>query len=254
MHYSGKVVQNSGLHLGVFYAGQLEGAMQFGPPLDKRKMLGLVEGTQWHQMIELNRMGFSEALPRNSESRALGVAFRMFKKHKPDLKWIVSFADGIQCGDGAIYRASGFLLTKIKVNKDLLRLPGGRIVHSMTLKSSPNAIIPEVGQSFSQISRGSSSLVRFIKATNAEVLSGVHLRYVKFLDSTWLARLTVPVIPFEHIPDECRMYRGDKIMREPIEGAVSPTAAGGASPTLALHLGDDDFPREIGTEAQTNPE
>jgi len=45
LHYSGKVVPNSQLHIGVFLHGKLEGAMQFGPPMDKRKVLPLVEDT-----------------------------------------------------------------------------------------------------------------------------------------------------------------------------------------------------------------
>ena len=114
IHYSGKVTQNSQLHFGVFLDGRLEGAMQFGPSLDKRKIQGLVTSTGWNDFLELNRMAFSERLPRNSESRALGVAFRLIKKHYPHVEWVVSFADGTQCGDGTIYRASGFVLTGIK--------------------------------------------------------------------------------------------------------------------------------------------
>ena len=114
IHYSGKVTQNSQLHLGVFLDGRLEGAMQFGPSMDKRKMLGLVPGTGWNGFLELNRMAFSDRLPRNSESRALGVAFRMIRKHYQHIEWIVSFSDATQCGDGTIYRASGFVLTGIK--------------------------------------------------------------------------------------------------------------------------------------------
>jgi hypothetical protein len=118
-HYSGKVVNNSQIHIGVFWNGKLEGAMQFGPSLDKRKLIGLVEGTGWNEFIELNRMAFSEALPRNSESRAIAIAMRILKKHAPHLKWVVSFADGAQCGDGTIYRASGFFLTGIKKNDQI---------------------------------------------------------------------------------------------------------------------------------------
>ena len=99
VHYSGKVVQNSQLHLGVFLDGRLEGAMQFGPSLDKRKIQGLVRDTGWNGFIELNRMAFSDRLPRNSESRALGVAFRMIRKHYPHIEWVVSFSDATQCGD-----------------------------------------------------------------------------------------------------------------------------------------------------------
>ena len=42
VHYSGKVVPNSQLHFGVYLNGRLEGAMQFGPPMKKRAMIGLV--------------------------------------------------------------------------------------------------------------------------------------------------------------------------------------------------------------------
>lgn len=125
LHYSGKVVNNSQIHIGVYLNGKLEGAMQFGPSLDKRKLVGLVEGTLWNEFIELNRMAFSEALPRNSESRALGIAMRILRKHAPRLKWVVSFADGTQCGDGTIYRAAGFVLTKIKENDQIWAGPSG---------------------------------------------------------------------------------------------------------------------------------
>ena len=123
VHYSGKTVNNSQLHIGVFYQGKLEGAMQFGPSLDKRKIMGLVEGTGWNEFIELNRMAFTDALPRNSESRALSIAMRLIKKHAPHIKWVVTFADGTQCGDGTIYRAAGFVLTGIKANDQIWVAP-----------------------------------------------------------------------------------------------------------------------------------
>ena len=128
VHYSGKIVQNSQIHIGVFYDGRLEGAMQFGPSLDKRKIQGLVSGTAWHEFIELNRMAFSEALPRNSESRAIAIAMRLLKKHAPQIKWVISFADGTQCGDGTIYRASGFVLTDIRVTTKIFYVLDGAVL------------------------------------------------------------------------------------------------------------------------------
>ena len=133
VHYSGKVVQNSQLHLGVFLRGRLEGAMQFGPSLDKRKIQGLVKETGWNDFIELNRMAFSDKLPRNSESRALSIAFRLIRKNYPHIEWVVSFADGAQCGDGTIYRASGFLLTGIKKNTQVWEAPSGEKFARMSL-------------------------------------------------------------------------------------------------------------------------
>lgn len=236
VHYSGKVVQNSTLHLGVFYLGRLEGAMQFGSPLDRRKVLPLVRGTLWNQMLELNRMAFSEALPRNSESRALGVAFRVLAKHRPDIKWILSFADGTQCGDGTIYRASGFLLTMIKESDNLARLPDGTVIHKMTLESNTTRPRPELGgRSYASVAGGSYDFAAYCRAAKATVVPGYQFRYIRFIDPGWVDRLTVPVIPFDQIPEECRMYRGEKRRAGPERGAPDQGATGGADPTPALH-------------------
>ena len=222
-HYSGKTVQNSQFHIGVFYGGSLEGALQFGPSLDKRKTAGLVRDSGWHQFTELNRMAFSERLPRNSESRALGVAFRLLAKHAPQLKWVVSFADATQCGDGTIYRASGFLLTGIKANGQMLRMPDGSVVAKKTL-DNPNHTAAD-GKFGSAAAR----------ASGAVALPGYQFRYVRFLDPTWVDRLTVPVIPFADIPDQARMYRGERMRGCSKENPGVQPGSGGASPTQPLH-------------------
>jgi hypothetical protein len=236
VHYSGKIVQNSQLHIGVFYLGKLEGAMQFGPSLDKRKTAGLVSGSGWHQFTELNRMAFSEALPRNSESRALGIAFRILAKHAPQLKWCISFADGAQCGDGTIYRASGFVLTAIKPSENLILLPSGVAIHKMTLESSPLQPRPELGgRSYTDITAGKNDIAAYIRAAGGVVVPGYQFRYVRFLDPTWRDRLTVPVIPFDRIPDECRMYRGKR--GGPSGPPGDHPGEGGSTPTPPLHPG-----------------
>jgi hypothetical protein len=200
LHYSGKVVPNSQLHLGVFLNDRLEGAMQFGPSMDKRKVQSLVKNTGWNGFLELNRMAFSDRLPRNSESRALGVAMRMIRKHYPHIEWIVSFADGTQCGDGAIYRASGFVLTAARENKTILKLPDGTIVADKTLKNPNHAV---TGRNAS-----------WWKKNGAKALSGFQFRYVYFINPEAKSRLTVPILPFSKIIDlGAEMYLGEKITR-----------------------------------------
>lgn len=233
LHYSGKVAPNSQLHIGVFLAGRLEGAMQFGPALDKRRMAGLVVGTGFHEFLELNRMAFSEALPRNSESRALSVAFRLLAKHAPQVKWIVSFADATQCGDGTIYRASGFVLTAIKRSENLIRLPDGSVIHKMTLESSPTTPRPELGgRTYTDITRGRNNIAAYIAAVRGVRVPGFQFRYVRFLDPTWTSRLTVPVIPFDQIPAQCRMYRG--VRGVPVGDPGDQSGEDGASPITPL--------------------
>lgn len=215
-HYSGKVVSNSQLHLGAFYHGSLEGVMQFGPPMVKENVVGLVEGTKWNEMLELNRLAFTEALPKNSESRALSIAFKLFKKHAPQVKWVLSYADATQCGDGAIYRASNFVLTGIRENKTILRLPDGSTVADMTLKSSPDKPIPALdGRSFSDITDGAASVSRFVNRTDAEKMKGYQLRYIYFIDKEYRERLTVDEIPYERIDEiGAGMYKGEPMSIE----------------------------------------
>ena len=144
-HYSGKVVNNSCLHFGAFLDGKLHGVLSHGPSLDKSKMLALVEGTGWNEFLELNRMAFDDYLPRNSESYCIAKTIKLIKKNAPQIKWIVSFADGCSCGDGTIYRASNFVLTAIKPNYNLVLLPTGEKIHKMTLESNPTTPRKELG-------------------------------------------------------------------------------------------------------------
>jgi hypothetical protein len=227
VHYSGKVVQNSQIHIGVFYDGRLEGAMQFGPSLDKRKIQGLVSGTAWHEFIELNRMAFGEALPRNSESRAIAVAMRLLKQHAPQIKWVISFADGTQCGDGAIYRASGFVLTGIRANGQILDW-GGKLIAKKTLDNQ-NYPRPE-GKYYSR---------HLLETGQASPIPGFQLRYIYFIDPTYRQRLTVPELPFSEIERMgARMYKGQRLQAaEAIQDAAGDQPEkDGAHPILPLHI------------------
>ena len=213
VHYSGKHTQNSQLHLGVFLNGRLEGAMQFGPSIDKRKTQKLVADTGWNGFIELNRMAFSDVLPRNSESRAMAIAFRLIKKHYPHIEWVISFADGAQCGDGTIYRASGFVLTGIKKNVQMLRMPDGSIIAKKTL-DNPQHMAP--GGKF-----GSAAA----REAGAKPLPGYQLRYVYFLNPAAKQRLTVPILPFSEIDKAgARMYKG--IAYKASDDGVQPNSDG----------------------------
>ena len=168
--------------------------MSFGPSMVKENMLGIVEGTKWNGFLELNRMAFADWLPKNSESRAIGVALRIIKKNYPHVDWVISFSDGTQCGDGTIYRASGFVLTQIKKNCGILKLPNGQIetLLSLNLKGA------KTGQS-----------AGWWKKNGATPLKGFQLRYIYFLNKEARARLTCPEIPFSEIKAQgAGMYLG----------------------------------------------
>lgn len=233
-HYSGKVAQNSQLHLGVFLDGYLHGVMQFGPSLDKRKIQGLVSDTQWHEFLELNRMAFDDVLPRNSESRALSIAFKMIKKNAPQVKWVVSFADGTQCGDGTIYRAAGFVLTGITARNEMMRLPSGEVIHRIAANTNHKLVMAGGGSM-----KGAAKLAQDL---HAERLQGFQLRYIYFIDKSYRERLTVPELPFSEIEKRgARMYLGQKLggTGETDNAPETNQETGGASPTVPLLQSED---------------
>jgi hypothetical protein len=251
LHYSGAVVHNSQVHLGVFMGDQCGGAMQFGPSMDKRKLLQLVSGTLWNEFIELNRMAFADWLPRNGESRCLGFAMRWLRKTYPQLKWVVSFADGAQCGDGTIYRASGFVLTGIRKNNSLWQGPvvggePGEVISRTTVPKGRHIISNiTVHKGKHAIARGGGASMKDYKAEGYEPIPGFQLRYVYFIDSTARERLTVPVLPFSEIDRVgAGMYRGQRKTRAESIGSDAPgvqPGEGGAAPTSALSA---DIPKE----------
>ena len=187
-HYSGKVVPNSTLHFGCFLDGNLHGVMQYGPSINKKGTINLVENTGWNEFIELNRMAFNDFLPKYSESRCIAISIRLIKKNAPQIKWVISFADGTQCGDGTIYRASGFQLVGLKKNTSMWenvvtnkKMQDMQFYHTMTKKDD-----------------------------NWKRLDGNMLKYIFLIDKD--CKITSPIIPFSEIDKQgAGMYKGKKI-------------------------------------------
>jgi hypothetical protein len=209
-HYSGKVATSSTLHFGCFLDNKLHGVVSLGRPMDKSKVLPLVENTEWNEMLELNRLAFDDYLPKNNESRCFSIVVKLIKKNAPHIKWILSYADGCQCGDGSIYRASGFYLTSIKVNKGLFKMPNGEVVATVTLSAGAGrgkATMKRHGKSGIYESWG---VTKFINHVGAKTLDGFQLRYIYLIDKT--CKITVPILPFSKIDEMgAGMYKGKKV-------------------------------------------
>jgi hypothetical protein len=145
-------------------------------------------------------MAFDEYLPKYSESRCIAMTFKLLKKNAPHIKWILSYSDGCDCGDGTIYRASGFNLTLIKENSDLFLLPNGSKIHSMTIKSS-KTLMNKYG-----------SWKKYLDTEHIgwQKIKGFQLRYIYLIDKT--CKITVPILPFSKIDEiGAGMYKGKKI-------------------------------------------
>jgi len=216
-HYSGKAVNNSQLHFGAFLDNRLHGVMQFGPSMTKAKIIGLVKDTGWNDFIELNRMAFDDYLPRNSESRCISQAIKLIKKNAPHIKWIISFADAAQCGDGTIYRASNFVLTGYtktenafwRVPPELVELNGGEIAHRVKIQCKSSLLSKYI---LSRTNGKNLTIKEYIDKFGGEAVPGYSFRYIYFIDKSYIDKLTVPVLPFSIINElNGRMYKGQKI-------------------------------------------
>jgi len=239
LHYSGKVDTRTQIHLGVFLDGKCGGAMQFGPSVNKHASRNLFRDCGWNEWIELHRLAFADWIPRNGESRAIAYAMRWIRKTYPHISFVVSYADGTQCGDGAIYRASGFVLTSVKENTSMIKMPDGEVFAKLVfgLKYGPNSTC---GVARKYGFRMGEPITPFLNRVGAKVLTGFQLRYIFFLDPTARARLTVPILPFSEIDRRgAGMYKGkqriqSRAVSDTKDTADFQSAKGGSTPTTAL--------------------
>jgi hypothetical protein len=200
-HYSGKVVPNSQLHFGCFLDGKLHGVLSYGPSINKKGTINLVENTGWNEYLELNRMAFDDYLPKYSESRCIAISIKLIKKNAPHVKWIVSFSDGTQCGDGTIYRASGFNLIGVAESGQIFNFDGN-VVHGKVLWDKSLVKGWTVSDSCMDKLRK--------KGHTIERLKGYQLKYIYLIDKS--CKITVPILPFSKIDEMgAGMYKGKKI-------------------------------------------
>lgn len=181
-HYSGTVCYGTSINLGVYYNKILVGAAQFGSGVAPVASCKWVEGSTTKDYLEFNRFWISDMAPKNSESRAIGLIFKWFRKNRPDIKWLMSFADGASLKAGTIYQATNWIYTGYNKVGGLWVTKEGKRIHS-------------------------TSLIGKLKDTKRDTLEahfgkplyrivGGQYRYIYFLDKKWKKRLTVDPLPY----------------------------------------------------------
>ena len=109
-HYSHKIVQNSYLHLGVFFKKELMGVLSFGYALNPSSIGRKVfPGLGNNEYMELNRMWLDDALPKCVASCVFSYCIKVIKKLYPAVKIIQSFADARCHKNGLVYMACNFV-------------------------------------------------------------------------------------------------------------------------------------------------
>jgi hypothetical protein len=178
-HYLHSMPGGTWFTFGVFLDSSLLGVMTLGagPFLVHQ----LVDAAQPDDCVVLTRLWLSDQLPRNSESRVLGIVLRALRRDT-QLKFVVAYSDPAAGHQGTIYQATNWIYTGLSTAVASYDLGDGVPRHSRT-----------VGQVF-----GSHS-VKHLKASGImarPVPQEAKHRYLCFLDSAWRARLKVPVVPY----------------------------------------------------------
>ncbi|MFQ5874639.1 MAG: DNA methyltransferase [Dehalococcoidia bacterium] len=178
-HYSHSLPGGTRLAFGVFVGKSLLGALTLGVgPFNAYR---LVSGAGPHHCMTLTRLWLSDELPRNSESRTLGLVLRALKRHT-SLKFLVTYADPAQGHLGIIYQATNWAYTGLSEPMPLYDLGDGKRRHSRSLSHA----------------YGTHSLQHFANhdVPLKLVPQNAKYRYVFFLDRSWRSGLRVPVLPY----------------------------------------------------------
>jgi hypothetical protein len=178
-HYSGTLPASTKTSFGVMLNGRLLGAMTFGVgPFYGYKLVN--EATP-DDVVTLTRLWLSDELPKNSESKVLGIALRSLKRNT-SLKFVLAYSDPAAGHLGTIYQATNWLYTGLSSAVPLYDIGDGTLHHSRSLAHQ----------------LGSHS-IRYLTSKGISVRTvpqSAKYRYIYFLDESWRSRLTVTVLPY----------------------------------------------------------
>ena len=178
-HYLHSYPGGTKLAFGVFVGTRLLGVLTLG--VGPANAHCLVEGAKPDDCITLTRFWLSDRLPRNSESRTLGLVLRSLRKHT-NVKFVVTYADPAYGHVGTIYQATGWLYSGLSQATPMYDIGDGKHHHSRSLSHA----------------FGSHGLAHFRNhgVTVKLVPQQAKYRYVYFLDPCWRSGVKAPVLPY----------------------------------------------------------
>lgn len=182
-HYSHKVFNLSTIHLGIYVADDLVGAMQYGYAMNPSSGASIVEGTTKENFLELNRLWIRDDAPKYIESQAISYSIKYIKKKFPDVKWLQSFADERCNKFGIVYQACNFGYFGEHVN--IFWELDGVVYHNIEMTVTP-------------LSKRYSSTSEKIQKRKHEAtrLTLRQFRYLFFIDKRWERKCTLEKQPY----------------------------------------------------------
>jgi len=178
-HYLHSFPGGTKLAFGIFVANRLQGAISLGA--GPANAYSLVYQAKPEDCLVLTRLWLSDELPRNSESKVIGVVIRALKQNTR-IKFMVSYSDPTQGHVGTIYQATNWLYTGLSEAMPLYDLGDGKTRQSRSLAHG----------------FGTHSVKHLVNSgINVTLIpQSSKYRYVYFVDTSWQTRLKPDVLPY----------------------------------------------------------
>ena len=202
-HYSGCVPVFKTVRVGVWEDGAFIGVVLFGQGATPE--IGSPYGLRQQEICELTRVALTAH--KSSVSRIVAISLRFLRKHCPNLRLVVSFADAGQGHHGGIYQAGGWIYAN-GAETHAYRV-NGILVHPKTLHSRYG----KGGQSIPWLRQN-------VDPAAERVIAGFKHRYLMPLDEAMRAQIAPLAKPYP------------KRAKEQAGGHPSPL--GGVTPTRTL--------------------
>jgi hypothetical protein len=178
-HYLHSMPGGTKLTFGAFVGDGLLGAISLGA--GPQNAYSLVHLAKPEDCLCLTRLWLSDNLPKNSESKVIGIVLRALRRYT-EVKFVVSYADPSQGHLGTIYQATNFLYIGLSQPMPLYDLGDGKGRHSRSLAH---------GFGTHSVKHLMSSGVKV-----ALIEQSPKHRYIYFLDASWRARLKPQILPY----------------------------------------------------------
>jgi hypothetical protein len=194
-HYLHSFPGGTKLAFGVFVGQRLLGAatMGVGPFLG----YSLVEGARPEDCITLTRLWLSDELPKNSESRALGIVLKALRRNT-SLKFSLSYTDPAAGHIGTIYQATNWIYTGLSSATPLYIIKGCGCGTAAAVRDS-TAPMPQPQHSRSFAAAFGTHSIRYLAAHGVRISTvpqAAKHRYIYFIDPSWRSRLKIPTLPY----------------------------------------------------------
>ena len=129
-HYLHSMPAAARLCFGVYQDDVLAGAIVF--TAGARQGHKLLVAARPQEVATLARLWLSDGLPKNAESRVIGVVLRHLRRHT-DWKLLLSYADPSVGHVGIIYQATGWLYLGSSSPTSYVDLGDGQLLHPRTV-------------------------------------------------------------------------------------------------------------------------